>query len=222
MSEQKLPFVVPHAVHRRRPTVCPPPTKAYSEPRPNLLPMKRGRGFTLVELIVTLAVVGVLLAVAIPGFRQLIGSNRLTTGANEFVLAIVEARAEAIRRNTAVQICAAAGANGTGALADACNGSAPGATYLLDTAGAAQLVRAAPALPAGTTLVNATALRYNGQGLARAIGGTTPYNGRVLDLRSAQLESDNHRCIYMTTGSSLKTCTTSADCDANTEPTGCQ
>ncbi len=108
MSEQKLPFVVPHAVHRRRPTVCPPPAKAYSEARPNLLLMRRGRGFTLLELMTAIAVVGIVLAVGIPSFRTFIASNRLASQTNELLTALSLARSEAMKRGVAVTVCQSA------------------------------------------------------------------------------------------------------------------
>lgn len=63
------------------------------------------RGFTLIELMITIAVASILLAVAVPSFNQLIVTNRLTTQANEVVAALNFARSEAIKRNTRVSFC---------------------------------------------------------------------------------------------------------------------
>jgi type IV fimbrial biogenesis protein FimT len=68
----------------------------------------RTRGFTLLELMFTLALAGVLLGVGIPSFRTMIANNRLTTETNQFVTAINFARSEAITRNSAVTFCRAA------------------------------------------------------------------------------------------------------------------
>lgn len=81
------------------------------------------------------------------------------------------------------------------------------------------LIRSAPAVE-NLHIDGFTALSYNAQGLARAPGGSTPLGGLVADLRSEQLSSDSHRCIYITTGSSLQTCTNDTTCDA-TEPADC-
>ncbi|KRG66444.1 hypothetical protein ABB27_13805 [Stenotrophomonas terrae] len=63
------------------------------------------RGFTLVELMVTVVVLAVLIAIGMPAMNGLINSNRLTTQSNELVGAIQMARSEAIKRNAPVSMC---------------------------------------------------------------------------------------------------------------------
>lgn len=62
-------------------------------------------GFTLVELMVTLAVATILIAVAVPAFGGLIASNRLGTAANELSSMLALSRDEAIRRGRSVTLC---------------------------------------------------------------------------------------------------------------------
>lgn len=64
------------------------------------------RGFTLIELIIALAVGAILLSIAVPGLTQLINGNRSTAYVNSLVGAIHLARSEAIKRNSAVVVCA--------------------------------------------------------------------------------------------------------------------
>ncbi|WP_142805232.1 GspH/FimT family pseudopilin [Tepidiphilus sp. J10] len=71
-------------------------------------PFRNDVGFTLVELMVTIAVLAILLAIGIPSFATLIASNRLTSATNELVASLQTARTEALRRNVRVTVCPAA------------------------------------------------------------------------------------------------------------------
>lgn len=62
------------------------------------------RGFTLIELMVTVTVAAVLLGIAAPSFSRLIANNRLATQTNEFVGGLNLARSEAVRQGQGVSI----------------------------------------------------------------------------------------------------------------------
>ncbi|MFC4727894.1 GspH/FimT family pseudopilin [Coralloluteibacterium thermophilus] len=61
----------------------------------------RTRGFTLIELMVTIAVLAIMVAIAFPSFQGVIRSNRAATATNEMIAAINLARTEALRSNYA-------------------------------------------------------------------------------------------------------------------------
>jgi type IV fimbrial biogenesis protein FimT len=63
------------------------------------------RGFTLIEVLVTLTVMAVLLAVVVPSFQSAFLSNRLASYANSWMASAQVARAEAIKRNKQVVLC---------------------------------------------------------------------------------------------------------------------
>lgn len=64
------------------------------------------RGFTLLELLTTIAVVAIVAAVAVPNLRDFIRNNRLTGEANDLLRSIQVARGEAIKRQQDVVMCA--------------------------------------------------------------------------------------------------------------------
>lgn len=66
---------------------------------------RRLHGFTLVEMLVTIAVLTVLLAVAVPSFDGIRVSSRLSNYATALVAASQTARSEAIKRNVSVTLC---------------------------------------------------------------------------------------------------------------------
>jgi type IV fimbrial biogenesis protein FimT len=65
----------------------------------SILPLKsKPAGFTLIELMVALTIVGILTSIAVPAFARLMAANRLTTQATDLVSAMNLARSEALRR----------------------------------------------------------------------------------------------------------------------------
>jgi type IV fimbrial biogenesis protein FimT len=63
------------------------------------------RGFTLMELMVTLSIAGIMLSIAIPNFTSTIKGSRITTQVNEFVTSMNFIRSEAVKRGVRVSMC---------------------------------------------------------------------------------------------------------------------
>lgn len=62
-------------------------------------------GFTLLELLVAIALMGILMAVGIPSFNSMIATNELADTTNDLVLSLKRARAEAIASGRDVIVC---------------------------------------------------------------------------------------------------------------------
>lgn len=69
----------------------------------------RSRGFTLIELMVVVALAAILLGIGVPSFSSFIAGQRVKTAAADFSMAAVYARSEAVKRNGEVGVVAAAG-----------------------------------------------------------------------------------------------------------------
>lgn len=68
-------------------------------------------GFTLIELIVTMAIVAILAAIAMPSFQAFFVSSRAQTQTANFVEALNYARSESVRRAVDVRVRANNGTN---------------------------------------------------------------------------------------------------------------
>jgi type IV fimbrial biogenesis protein FimT len=66
---------------------------------------RTGRGFTVLETMIAMAIVAVLAAIAAPGMVDFIRVNRMSTSARQFDADLVLARREAIKRNLRVLVC---------------------------------------------------------------------------------------------------------------------
>ena len=70
-------------------------------------------GFTLYELMMTVAIVALILAFGIPNLREFALNSRMTSTANDLQTAFTLARTEAARAKSNVTICASADPTGT-------------------------------------------------------------------------------------------------------------
>ncbi|MGA7800929.1 MAG: GspH/FimT family pseudopilin [Gammaproteobacteria bacterium] len=142
--------------------------------------MKRIRGFTLIELLTTMVIAVILITVAVPGFRNMILNNRITTAGNSLVGYLNTARANAIREGRTVTVCVD---NSPGSLA--CGGSdwAGGWKLWVDRNGngsvdPGEVIRTQNAMPANITITasgfaNSTFIQYLSNGLSGSSGNFT-------------------------------------------------
>ncbi len=132
---------------------------------PSCRPHGAAPGFTLVELMVTIAVIAIIAAVAVPAMQSLINSNRLSGMAEEVTTSLQLARSEAVRRNARVTVCASA--DGT-----TCTNTTSWSRWIVtgrdNTTGETDVIR--DQAVAGTLQLSGPAdgIRFNPSGLIRA------------------------------------------------------
>ena len=71
--------------------------------------MRRAAGFTLIELMITIAVVAVLLVLSVPTLRGVIENGRIRAAGESWKYGLTLARTEAVRRNAQVEFATGAG-----------------------------------------------------------------------------------------------------------------
>lgn len=120
------------------------------------------RGFTLIELMVAVAVLAVLMTVAVPSYQRMVLNNRMAAQANDLISALSLGRSEAVKRAANVTVCASS--NGA-----ACTGTWAQGWIVRDAAG--NVLRVFPALRGDSTLAGGA--NVTSQVVFTATGGTT-------------------------------------------------
>jgi type IV fimbrial biogenesis protein FimT len=132
-------------------------------------------GFTLIELMVTIAVLAILLTIAIPSYQSMVRNNRIAAQANQVITALNYARSEAVKRGAPATVCSSNG--GT-----ACAGSTNWSTGWLVFAdankngtvdGGETVLRVWPALNTSNTLkASKTRITFTATGFATGFNDT--------------------------------------------------
>jgi len=174
--------------------------------------MKSENGFTLVELMITLAIGAILLTIGVPSFKNFILDNRLVTQANRITNDINIARSAAIKYQRTGQICISSNSTTAAPSCDG-NGTDWSVGWIVwvdkdrdgtpDAPG--EIVVAAEAL-SGTTTLTSTALdaiSFDSRGFATSTDTLTLCDdrvgevGRSIDIRGAgriNISKDPNNC----------------------------
>ncbi len=154
-------------------------------------------GFTLMELLMAIVIVGILTGIALPSFNYTIANNKLSSNANEVVGAFNLARAEATQRGSRINVSSVSGgtdwAQGFRIWRDA-NGNA---AY-----DAGEEIRVFEAIDSGLTLTGTVSgINFNALGFASAAMTLTlcsdqaAVNDRQLDVAlSGRVNIDQFNC----------------------------
>lgn len=172
------------------------------------IPRRLAKGFTLLELMVTIAVVAILAAVAYPNMTALINSQRLSATTNELIAGLQIARGEAIRRNARVSLCrstdgatcagASAGAawSGWAVLADTNGDGTPDSLLKTSTVPAGLIVNASDA-------ITDDAIVFRPDGLART--STALLKAAISVCMPVSTPAENTRLLTIESGSRIST-----------------
>lgn len=172
---------------------------------------KRQHGFTTMELLTTVVLAGILMAMAVPSFNRMVAGNRLVDHTNDLVGALNFGRSEAIRRNASMTLCRAA----TDAATTCATTDANWENWILLNAAGAVVRRGTFRTYGGTHHVASTlaneSIVFGPDGLARTggalVGGTVASDGtdtavHAFTVCTTRLSADNIRTL--TLGSSSR------------------
>lgn len=185
---------------------------------------RQSQGFTLLEMMITISIGAILLAIAAPNMRSFIVSNRLTSSANEIMGALGLARSEAVRRNQRVVFCPVTVSDGVPNTANCVNpGTATWQAWMIfedtqpanGTLDAGEEVIRAGVFPAGAAQVLASAslrdaskgnalISFRPDGIAKPHGSATEIQQVALRLCDTSTSlGENARTIDLVFGSRL-------------------
>ncbi len=120
--------------------------------------MRRQSGFSMIELLVTMTVAGLLMYIAIPSFLTAVRNDRLVSQANDLLGSLMYARSEAVNDNANVTVCASndgatcSGTNWASGWIICQDQVTP--TVVTDCSGTSTIVRVLPTLSGSNTLTN--------------------------------------------------------------------
>lgn len=150
----------------------------------------RDRGFTLIEVLAVVAMIGILSAIAAPGWLGFVNNNRLSASQSRVFSALRDAQSKAKRNSTAVTFTITNGATSTFVTVDGQRQNLEEGIQVLSVTGKAGV----------TNVTLPTTITFDAQGLPTSANGTV-----FADLIPLRITLNP---INALTTSNLKRCTT--------------
>jgi type IV fimbrial biogenesis protein FimT len=171
--------------------------------------MNTQTGFTLTELVVVMAIVGILLGIGVPSFKYVTTANRVSSEVNALLGDMQYARSEAVREGQTVTVCTSTdGANCTGGGGNTWQGG----WIVFSDANGDKAVQSAtePVLRVKNTFSGqdtftstVNAVTFNREGFAVAL----PNAGVLVTLHDSSNTATYTRCLQITFVGTVKTVT---------------
>jgi type IV fimbrial biogenesis protein FimT len=177
-------------------------------------------GFSLVELMVTIAIAAIISGLAAPSFSKMLNANRIQTSASALQSDMSMARTEAVRRGSWVSICPSSNSSSSSPTCDTANAWQNGWIVFYDAVGngvfdasADTIVKVRAKLPGGNTIVASpaptiNAVIFNREGFTSNLGTTQV----AFTLHTSDNNAQATRCVLVTFGGSLSTVSKGSTC----------
>jgi len=137
----------------------------------------RSPGFTIIELLIVVAILGILSAIAAPSFREFIVGSQIRSAASELYGSALMARSEAIKRNASIDVIPSG------------SGWAGGWTVKVNASG--------KVLENHEALSNVTVTPNASGNLSFRIDGRVSTNVRNFTLYNTQFTTISARCVFV-------------------------
>ncbi len=177
-----------------------------------LIARSRLRGFSLIELMVGLAILGILLAAGVPSFRTWLNNTQIRNAAEAIQNGLQQARAAAVQRNSLVVFTLGAGSTWTVGCVTATATCPATIESRSSQEGSVNAVVAA----------DQAAITFNGLGRTNVVGAAKKFvitnpNGGSCVASAGQMRCLN---VVVTNGGQIRKCDPAID-NSNTAPQGC-
>ncbi|WIM07091.1 MAG: GspH/FimT family pseudopilin [Candidatus Nitricoxidivorans perseverans] len=175
---------------------------------------RHGRGATLIEIAIAIAIVALMIMLGLPSFREWIQNSQIRTAAESVSSGLQTARNEAVRRNANVQFTLTA------------PGAVGGTGWQIALVNTGEVLQSAPGgegsgnVTIAPTPVDAVAITFNGYGRTPANGLNTDGSSLLtqLDFDSTAIDAADTRelRIVVTTGGQIRMCDPAVTSDGDT------